>query len=242
MAVERFFYQGDNLSVKTGSTGAKLMNHRPQVAQLTLNEAGRASLFQVDQVGTVLGASHGSKQRAFTAYGYSVDTTGALLSGFHGQHLDWQVRGYLMGLGKRLYAPGLGRFCGPDPLSPFGKGGINGYAYCGGDPINFEDISGLMPQRARSLRLPPLARVLLRRFPLDNAKQPSGAGLNPGSSAISTVSPLPRGSESGAGVNRLIALATDNTHRPSVSNSQRDYVVSSRLGPKRGHPTCSSGC
>ncbi len=34
------------------------------------------------------------------------------------------------------------RFHSPDRLSPFGSGGINAYAYCGGDPINLADPSG----------------------------------------------------------------------------------------------------
>lgn len=34
------------------------------------------------------------------------------------------------------------RFTNPDSLSPFGAGGVNPYAYCGGDPINNADPSG----------------------------------------------------------------------------------------------------
>jgi len=41
----------------------------------------------------------------------------------------------------RYYAPALGRFISRDPIG-FG-GGINLYAYCGGDPINCADPKGL---------------------------------------------------------------------------------------------------
>ncbi|KPY35049.1 Uncharacterized protein ALO52_00166 [Pseudomonas syringae pv. primulae] len=34
------------------------------------------------------------------------------------------------------------RFNGTDDLSPFGKGGLNAYAYCAGDPVNRSDPSG----------------------------------------------------------------------------------------------------
>jgi hypothetical protein len=34
------------------------------------------------------------------------------------------------------------RFHSPDRLSPFGKGGVNAYAYCGGSPVNRTDPSG----------------------------------------------------------------------------------------------------
>jgi len=34
------------------------------------------------------------------------------------------------------------RFNSPDSWSPFGRGGVNAYGYCGGDPGNYSDPSG----------------------------------------------------------------------------------------------------
>lgn len=48
----------------------------------------------------------------------------------------------MLGNGRRAYNLTLMRFHSPDRLSPFGSGGINAYAYCGGDPINLADPSG----------------------------------------------------------------------------------------------------
>jgi RHS repeat-associated protein len=78
---------------------------------------------------------------AYSPYGWrlsSVDTA----AGFNGQCLEPATGGYLLGNGHRLYNPVLMRFTRPDALSPFGKGGVNAYAYCEGDPVNASDPSG----------------------------------------------------------------------------------------------------
>ena len=69
---------------------------------------------------------------------------GSLVSplGFNGHYLDPLLEAYLLGNGHRLYSPALMRFTAPDGLSPFGRGGLNAYAYCSGDPVNRIDPSG----------------------------------------------------------------------------------------------------
>lgn len=57
---------------------------------------------------------------------------------------------YLLGNGYRAYNSVLMRFQSPDSLSPFTVGGLNCYAYCTGDPINYADPSG----HGRILRSP----------------------------------------------------------------------------------------
>src|SRR5262249_53589944 len=46
----------------------------------------------------------------------------------------------LQQLGLRAYDPAMERFLSPDPIG-FG-GGLNLYAYCGGDPVNLIDPDG----------------------------------------------------------------------------------------------------
>ncbi|SDW89091.1 RHS repeat-associated core domain-containing protein [Pseudomonas syringae] len=64
------------------------------------------------------------------------------LPGFNGELLDSVTGHYPLGNGYRAYNPVLMRFNSPDSLSPFGKGGLNAYAYCAGDPVNRSDPSG----------------------------------------------------------------------------------------------------
>lgn len=67
------------------------------------------------------------------------------LLGFTGQPRDPLTGCYHLGNGHRTYNPALMRFHSADRLSPFGKGGINAYAYCQGDPVNYHDPSGQIP-------------------------------------------------------------------------------------------------
>ncbi|WP_010202033.1 RHS repeat-associated core domain-containing protein, partial [Pseudomonas amygdali] len=48
----------------------------------------------------------------------------------------------------RAFNPVLMRFNSPDTLSPFGRGGLNAYAYCQGDPVNRSDPDGHIPVAA----------------------------------------------------------------------------------------------
>ena len=62
--------------------------------------------------------------------------------GFNSERLDTVCSTYHLGNGYRDYNPLIMRFNCPDDWSPFGKGGINPYSYCAGDPINRADPSG----------------------------------------------------------------------------------------------------
>ncbi len=66
----------------------------------------------------------------------------ALHPSFSGERYDPCSRTYLLGQGFRGYSPALMRFLAVDSLSPFGRGGLNAYAYCAGDPVNFVDPTG----------------------------------------------------------------------------------------------------
>lgn len=79
--------------------------------------------------------------RSYPPYGAHEPVDGRLLA-FAGQPVDILTGCYHLGNGRRTYNPMLMRFQSPDSLSPFSRGGLNAYAYCGGDPVNRVDPSG----------------------------------------------------------------------------------------------------
>lgn len=84
----------------------------------------------------------GGTPRSYSAYGAYA---GARNIAFVGQMVDHLTGCYHLGNGRRTYNPVLMRFHSADSLSPFSDGGLNAYAYCGGDPINRVDPSGAAP-------------------------------------------------------------------------------------------------
>ncbi|HDS1792906.1 RHS repeat-associated core domain-containing protein [Pseudomonas putida] len=79
----------------------------------------------------------------YSAYGYSTGVSSAqILLGFNAEPIDTSTGYYPLGNGYRLYSPVTMRFFAPDSWSPFGKGGLNAYGYCAGDPINSVDPDG----------------------------------------------------------------------------------------------------
>lgn len=97
-------------------------------------------LLQTDTQQSVLSGS-GFPARAYSAFGVLPSAVGPMQA-FAGEVRDQMTGCYLLGNGRRAYNPVLMRFQSPDSVSPFGRGGINAYAYCGGDPVNRVDPSG----------------------------------------------------------------------------------------------------
>lgn len=95
----------------------------------------------------------------YTVYGHDGCEQFASVLRFSGQRKEPATGHYLLGNGYRAFNPVLMRFHSPDSLSPMGAGGLNCYAYCGGDPVNNTDPSGhvlksLFSQRSRRVRAP----------------------------------------------------------------------------------------
>ena len=98
-------------------------------------------LYGTDAQGSV--TAEAGRQAAMPVYGaWGTARSGEALgrTGFAGEVRE--PGSDLYPLGSRLYSPRLRRFLSADPLSPFGEGGLNRYAYCGGDPVNRIDPTG----------------------------------------------------------------------------------------------------
>ncbi len=78
----------------------------------------------------------------YSAFGSVDNVQNEFLPGFNGERADPLTGGSHLGNGYRTYNPILMRFTCPDNESPFGAGGINPYAYCQNDPVNFADPNG----------------------------------------------------------------------------------------------------
>lgn len=105
----------------------------------------RTVLLATDNKNSVLAEIAGGKPNpiAYSAYGQqSAQQEIATRLGFNGELREAQIGWYLLGNGYRAYNPRLMRFHSPDSWSPFGRGGLNAYMYCVGDPVNFSDPTG----------------------------------------------------------------------------------------------------
>ncbi|MEW5251564.1 RHS repeat-associated core domain-containing protein [Microbulbifer sp. 2201CG32-9] len=87
-----------------------------------------------------LGIVNSRPARATEQSGFNRLSTNSM--GFNGHRQDPVSGFYHLGNGYRVYNPGLMRFHAADSMSPFGRGGVNSYAYALGDPINLRDPSG----------------------------------------------------------------------------------------------------
>lgn len=104
-------------------------------------------------IGTVTSSSESTPlitEYAYSPYGIETTLTPAAQKpdipqhvGFNGQLTDDQTHWQFLGKGyHRAYNPELARFLHQDSLSPFGKGGINGYRFAQNNPVMNTDSNG----------------------------------------------------------------------------------------------------
>lgn len=102
---------------------------------LAEQQIDRTVLLATNDSDSVLGEvdANGINRRWYTAYGHASgeDPPHGRL-GFNGELAEADTGWQMLGNGYRAYSPVLMRFNSPDSWSPFGEGGVNGYAYVEG--------------------------------------------------------------------------------------------------------------
>jgi RHS repeat-associated protein len=145
--VQRFYNIAHLATELQGQTSRTVFQQGAQLLALQQREGDEVNsqLLATDQQRSVLHAIDGvqHRQKVYSPYGHRRAESGlSSLLGFNGERPDPVTGHYLLGNGHRAFNPVLMRFNSPDRLSPFGRGGLNPYAYCLGDPVNFSDPTG----------------------------------------------------------------------------------------------------
>ncbi|WP_153788866.1 RHS repeat-associated core domain-containing protein [Pseudomonas sp. EMN2] len=157
----KLFYQAQNLH-HVISINEKYSLFGFNGSPLAERTTTQTLLLGIERQGTILSTIPGHAL-AYTPYGRrNVYSTTQPILGFNGELIQKIGDYYLLGRGYRSYNPTLMRFQSPDSQSPFKRGGINSYAYCAGDSINFIDPSGHGKVKTISINpSTPLNRVTL---------------------------------------------------------------------------------
>lgn len=142
----RFYAQGKLTTEIRGQESHTIIQHADHLlAQLRRQSTTvHTSLLLADRQRSILHILDAQAHLLnYTPYGYrpAEHGTSSLLE-FNGERRDPVTGHYLLGNGYRAFNPILKRFNSPDNMSPFGKGGLNPYAYCLGDPVNHADPTG----------------------------------------------------------------------------------------------------
>ncbi|MGN8276577.1 RHS repeat-associated core domain-containing protein [Pseudomonas sp. SMN5] len=179
---EQRFYRNDELANEVSGTVSTTFVRAEGVVLAEHQTGGDLGpmLLVGDDKNSVLGelTQQGLKGIAYSPYGHRTDE--ALASshlGYNGERRERQTGWYLLGNGYRVFNPRLMRFHSPDSLSPFGKGGLNAYMYCVGDPVNSVDLTGHFAfSKGGFLRLfrKTTASSVAKNIPEDLKKRPEG--------------------------------------------------------------------
>ncbi|MNJ41332.1 tRNA nuclease WapA precursor [compost metagenome] len=109
---------------------------------ITAGVRQRTTLLGCDAQGSVrLEADDSVRSRHYSTHGAEQEEAANGPYGYTGERRE-PLSGWYIPAGYRPYDPIIMGFISPDSESPFGRGGINPYAYCAGDPVNRIDPDG----------------------------------------------------------------------------------------------------
>ncbi len=139
---ERRYYCDDVLVNLVGPAQSTRILRGGEQLLAEIQSDGTGGALLTDAQESVLGKPDASGAvDGYSPYGHAAGTPGTL--GYTGQLREFATGVYLLGNGYRAYSPQLRRFMACDDRGPFDqRAGLNGYAYCGGDPVNAVDPTG----------------------------------------------------------------------------------------------------
>lgn len=144
-SLTRSFFSADQLThEQTGSDSLQLIGDSGALFAVSKVTDGvrQTLLIGTDAQGSVrMEADSALRTVAYTPHGAQAADDGQIPFGFATERREPLTGWYIPG-GHRPYDPVLMCFLAPDSESPFGRGGINPYAYCAGDPVNRVDPDG----------------------------------------------------------------------------------------------------
>lgn len=135
-----YFYQTGQLSNEVSVQGNYKALRALGLPIAQIEQTQPTKLVQVDRSNSIIGLSQDTI--VYSPYGYSDAHVMKSLLAFNGHRCDPVSMLYPLGNGFRSFSPSLMRFCSQDTMSPFGRGGLNSYAYCMADPVNNTDPTG----------------------------------------------------------------------------------------------------
>jgi RHS repeat-associated protein len=144
-----FFYDLTHISsVITPTDSTRIYRGSSPIAEIaTAGSQTQLTLIVTDNHSSVIQANTNNRNEnlAYSPYGIRQKATTVSLTRFNGE-IESGFGLYALGQGRRFYSPVLMRFISPDVIGPFEPGNPNTYSYCGGDPVNYADPTGLKPE------------------------------------------------------------------------------------------------
>ena len=144
---QRFYADGRLANLLEGATTRTFIRGAEQLLAERLNGSDASPVLLAtdskQSVSSEIAAGQFPNDIAYSTYGQRTASSAVVSAlSFNGQLTEPATGWQLLGNGYRAFNPVLMRFNSPDDLSPFGEGGLNGYAYCHGDPVNRSDPTG----------------------------------------------------------------------------------------------------
>ncbi|WP_313738417.1 RHS repeat-associated core domain-containing protein [Pseudomonas sp.] len=244
----RHFYRGDRLHTALSVGAARSLFRTTELPLAEHEDSGTRTLLASDALASILleKTEQSVLPAIYTPYGHTAHDGPQSLLGFAGEPRDTRTLFYLLGNGYRAFNPALLRFNSPDSDSPFKEGGINCYAYCAGDPVNFSDPTGHMykprydqPLYDRGVHVPGgkqtgASRLSLPRRidPLDRSRRPATPlqiqAQSQGASNIVVAAPSTSTSTSHqpeartpTGIASVSAMISTGEHKPNHVNYKK---------------------